>query len=40
MKDDRKTHQDKKSELQELQEKVNGFIVWARAEYVEGVKKI
>ena len=32
--------QDKKSELQELQEKkVNVFKVWARAEYVEGGEK-
>ena len=41
MEDDVKKLQDKKSELQELQEKkVNGFIVRARAEYVEGVEKI
>ena len=38
--DDVKKLQDKKSELQELQEKkVNGFIVRARAEYVEGGEK-
>ena len=36
MKDDVKTLKDKKSELQECQEKkANGFIVWARAENVE-----
>ena len=38
--EDVKKLQDKKSELQELQEKkVNGFIVRARAEYVEGGEK-
>ena len=41
MEDDVKTLQDKKSELQELQEKmVNGVIVRARAEYVEGGETI
>ena len=38
--EDVKKLQDKKFELQELQEKkVNGFIVQARAEYVEGGEK-
>ena len=41
MEDDVKKLQNKKSELQELQEKkVNRFIVRARAEYVEGGEKI
>ena len=40
MVDDVKKLQDKKSELQELQEKkINGFIGRARAEYVEGGEK-
>ena len=40
MEDDVKKLQDKKSEIQELQEKkVNGFIVRTRAEYVEGGEK-